>query len=603
MSTLFQHRTKLLSIYRVLHDQPGLFIDGEGCADLQNQAQRLLAATLQIAFIGRFSVGKSQLINRLFLGADVLTVALKPTTARLMYIQYGEKPALWLVRRGADGRPERQALATPGADASTIADAIKRHTTHLGNVQNEDVGAYQLDWPDGRFFQDGVQLVDTIGTEDIDDRFVDATYTAISQSDAVVMIVNMTQPLTASEQRFIEEHLGRTGKKVFLAVNKADTRSPDEQQEVLRNLHQRFTHLYQNSQVHAEDRIFAVSAKTGLGLDELRERLVRFVAEERLSEILHGHQVSLNQRLTGAILRCQKSLAEHQAKKDGAESQLREARERLHTLGKDLERQYTQLDDVRDDLELTLKDGVRDLRQWGDQALGQFRQGTLGEQTIRTELAILYRDGSEQLAADLQRQARKVLQRRIGIIAGIDPANIEKLNDSSGQGLSRAILATGAVSGTALVTGGTAVLTAAHIALATTPSWFGSASLWTLFAGALAPWALPVVASGVALAVATKRAVDRERAKNREAFLEEAKSKLREDISAMEQELRKQMEAYITKIWAGAEKEVKREGQSLEQLIAETDPTALEHHINALLAEKMRLTDIVQQLEKLAVQG
>lgn len=610
MSATFEHRAELLGIYRELHDQPGLFIDAAARADLQQQARRLLDEAFQIAFIGRFSVGKSMLINRLFLGSDVLTVALKPTTARLMYIKYGDQPALWLTRAGADGTIERQALAAPGAEVETIKEAIKHHTTHLGAIQDDDTGNYQLDWPDGRFFRDGVQLVDTIGTEDIDDRFVDATYSAIRQSDAVVMILNMTAPLTESEQRFIDEHLGHTGKKVFLVVNKSDARSPEEQNEVLADLRQRFTRLYQHSEISAEARIFAVSAKTGAGLDELRERLMRFVVDERLTEILRGHYSGLTQRFGVWLLTCRQRLAEHQARKDGDERQLREAREKLQELSESLARQNDQLDDVREDLGLELKDGIQELRRQCEQKLREFRQSNLSEQTIRVELATRFRDESDRLASHLQRKARNILQRRIAVLTGTDPEQIEQLDKATGSGFRLAIAATGTVaSGTAIVVGGNAVVGAALAAIGT------QTALWTTitggqlaatvstFTGALAPWALPVVAVGILVAVATQKVIAHKKTKDRESFLGQASESLRQDSTLLERELRKQLDEYVSRIWEDTEKKVDREGQALERLIGQADLSALEEQMSALRVEETRLMNLYQRLETLVTKG
>lgn len=604
MSATFEHRAELLSLYRELHDQPGLFIDAAARADLQYQAQRLLSETFQIAFIGRFSVGKSMLINRLFLGSDVLTVALKPTTARLMYIQYGEQPALWLTQADADGTIQRQALAAPGSEIDVIKEAIKHHTTHLGAANNEDAGAYQLDWPDGQFFRDGVQLVDTIGTEDVDDAFVDATYSAIRQSDAVVMILTMTQTLTESEQRFITEHLGRTGKKVFLVVNKADARSPEDQDEVLVDLRERFTRLYQNSEISAEARIFAVSAKTGLGLDELRERLIRFVVEERLAEILRSHITSLQQRLSGWRLICQQRLVEHQARKDGDERQLRTARETLRDLSERLVRETNQLDDVRDELDNEIKKSICELRQRGEQKICEFRQSRLSEQTIRSELAAFFLDGGDQLALQLQSKARALLQRRIGVLAGIDPDQLQKLNKATGIGSQFAVTTGAVASGAALLYGGAGVLTAAQIAAATPIGLWGSLvagqGALTLFSAALAPWALPAVAAGIVVALATKKWVDVKRAKDREAFLEQASASFRQDSTTLKCKLRKQLKGYVSQIWEDTEKKVECESQALERLIEQTDLRVIEEQMSTLCAEDQRLMGMIQRLENLA---
>ena len=89
MTAKLTHRETLLDLYQQLQDHPYL---GSGAAELEalaGDARRLREEVFTIAFIGRFSVGKSKLINCLFLGEEVLTVNLKPTTAQLMRIGYG----------------------------------------------------------------------------------------------------------------------------------------------------------------------------------------------------------------------------------------------------------------------------------------------------------------------------------------------------------------------------------------------------------------------------------------------------------------------------------------------------------------------------------
>ncbi|MEA3643160.1 MAG: dynamin family protein [Lamprobacter sp.] len=596
MSAQFKQRSELLTIYRELHDQPGPLIDEAARAELQTQAQRLLNEAFQIAFIGRFSAGKSMLINRLFLMTDVLTVALKPTTARLMYIRYGEQPALWLVKAEGENL-KRLPLAAPGSTVEDIAAAIKQHTTHLGAVEYEETGAYQLDWPDGHFFKDGVQLVDSIGTEDIDDQFVNATYTAIRQSDAVVMVLTMTQPLTESEQRFIDEHIGNTGKKFFLVVNKADARNREEQQEVLDDLRQRFIRLYQNSHISAEERIFAVSAKDGQGLEDLRERLLHFVAEERLDEIVRYHQTVLIQHLDGWLLICRQRLKEIQAKKDGNESQLRIAREQLRELGEELVRQRDSTTTMQEELHDELKVEVRNILEQGQQKLRDLRLVKLSVDNIRIELADFFRDQCERLSGKLQRHASELLQRRISLLAGINPENLEQLTNLNSDNSRQMLIKTGMVTGgVAALAGGGALIGAVQVATATQISLWGSLvagqSGLAVFASALAPWAIPAVAGGIAIAYSAKKAAEQQKAKDHEAFLIEAQNKIRLDCKILERELGNQLDEYISQVWQQIEKEVEDKGKKLELLIAQTDLITLDTDINSLRCEEQRLSTL-----------
>lgn len=604
MSAQFKQRSELLTIYRELYDHPGLFVDEAERADLLKQEQRLLSEAFQIAFIGRFSVGKSMLINRLFLGDDVLTVDLNPTTARLMYIRYGQQPALWLVK-GESENLEQLPLAAPGSTVGDISAAIKQHTTHLGSVEGEEIGAYQLDWPDGHFLKDGVQLVDSIGTEDINDQFINATYTAIRQSDAVVMVLNMTQPLTESEKHFIREHIGSTGKKLFLVVNKADARSPEEQQEVLDDLQERFIDLYQSTQISAEERIFAVSAKDGIGLEELRERLLHFVADERLGEIVRSHQTGLIQRLEALILSCRQRLTELQTKKDGDESQLRSARNKLQELNVELSRQHDPIENIQEEMHDEIRFGVRDILEKGEQKLQDFRLRKLSIDNIISELSDFFLSEREKLSTKLQRNAQRLLRRRISLVAGINPESLEQLNDLNNKIFHQIFIGTSMALGvSAMIAGGGAVVGAAQIATATNigiwSSWIAGQSGLNIFAGALAPWAFPAIGAGIIVTVAAKKIATQQKEKNYKEVLNEARKNLYLECQNLEREFCKKIDDYIEQSWEKVALNIERESKKLEQLIAQKDLGLIDTEISLLSNKEKRLEMIRKRLADLA---
>ena len=605
MTAKLTHRETLLDLYQQLQDHPYL---GSGAAELEalaGDARRLREEVFTIAFIGRFSVGKSQLINRLFLGEDVLTVNLKPTTAHLMRIGYGPQPALWLLP-SAEGEitkgeeVKRDALVSPGGDLADISAAIRHHTTHLGKPRSGDAGLFQLDWPNGLFFKDGVQLLDTIGTEDIDDRFIDATYRAIRQSDAVVMILSMLQPLAASEQRFIDQHLEGTGKKVFLVVNKADGRSPEGQREVIDDLRHRFSARYRDSQVRAEDHIFAVSAKSGVGLEELRERLIQFVTDERLGEILRSHGSGLQSRLRGWLVACQRDLKNHRDKKAGDERQLRETQDRLRAVADDLERDRDRLEDIRVDLDGDIQLLINDLRRNCERELQSYQRQANSVEIMTTDFGLFFQNEASEVTDRLQRNATKQLQRRLGTLAGIDARTIEILaeGDPTASAETIDILLKTSGGGTALV-GTIATLSALQTALATPIAWWSTSSGMAVFAGALAPWALPAIIGGIFLIWGGGAFKKKWREQAREQFLTAARPRLEGACTSLKADLKTQLNNYITQAWREAEQRIERDRQALEQLIAETDLSAVEARIAALHQEEQRLTEVQRGLSNL----
>ena len=606
MAVNLTHRATLLDLYRELQDHPYPGSDEAELEALAGDAQRLRDEVFTIAFIGRFSVGKSKLINCLFLGEEVLTVNLKPTTAQLMRIGYGPQPALWLLHGEEDdtkkaGVAEREALVPPGGDVDAISAAIKLHTTHLGKPRRGDAGLFQLDWPNGLFFKDGVQLLDTIGTEDIDDRFIDETYAAIRQSDAVVMILSMLQPLTASELRFIDQHLQGTGKKVFLVVNKADGRSPEGQREVLDDLRHRFSARYRDSQVRAEDRIFPVSAKTGEGLDELRERLVRFITDERLGEILRSHGSGLQSRLQGWLVVCQRDLNNNKVKKAGDERQLRETQDRLRAVAEGLERDRDRLEDIRVDLEDDLHSLVNDLRRNCERRLQSYQLQASSIEIMTTDFGMFFQNEASEVTDRMQRSATKQLQRRLGTLAGIDALSLDKLTASEGEEFGKVfdnlLLSTGTGS---VLAGIVATVTALQTALATPiPWWATGTTTVTAFAGALVPWALPAIIGGIALLFGADAFRKNWREQARQQFLSAARPGLDKACADLKLNLKNQLGDYVTQAWQEAERRVGRDRKALEQLIAETDLSAIDAQISTLHQEKQRLTKVQQELANL----
>ena len=124
-------------------------------------------------------------------------------------------------------------------------------------------------------------------------------------------------------------------------------------------------------------------------------------------------------------------------------------------------------------------------------------------------------------------------------------------------------------------------------------------SSWTVFAGALAPWAIPAIAVGIAIAYGARKAAAKQQAQEYEALLTEAKNKLQLDCKRLERELGHQVDQYVEQVWQHTEQHIESEGKKLEQLIAQTNPAELDADINQLSAEDARLTAIQQRLAHL----
>lgn len=223
-------------------------------------------------------------------------------------------------------------------------------------------------------------------------------------------------------------------------------------------------------------------------------------------------------------------------------------------------------------------------------------------QVIGTDLAMAFSAGVNQLTNELQKHARQKLQYRIGKLASLDDLTLNTL-DAEGKTVIEELIANGgkAVGLSATLAGLTATGLALQTALATPIPWWGvgGTSLTTLFAGALAPWAIPAILVGIGLYWGSNKYRETRRRQQREAFIASARTGLDRDCSTLEQHLGAQLNDYITSAWQQAEERVARQREALDGLIAETDLSTLETRITATRDEERRLTDIARRLDDL----
>ena len=164
-------------------------------ADERRRVEELLA-TLEdlftIVIVGEFNAGKSSLINALF-GAKLRVEGPIPVDDRISVLRHGEV---------AGSRP--------------ISDFVIEQF-------------YPVD------FLHNITLVDTPGTNSIVQRHQEITEDYIPRADLVLFVTSIDRPLSESERRFLE-YIREWGKKVVFVLNKIDTKSPEEIDQVLEYL-------------------------------------------------------------------------------------------------------------------------------------------------------------------------------------------------------------------------------------------------------------------------------------------------------------------------------------------------------------------------------
>ena len=152
-----------------------------------------LLATLEdlftIVIVGEFNAGKSSLINALF-GAKLRTEGPIPVDDVISILRHGET-----------------------ASQKRISDYVIEQSYPVEFLRN-------------------ITLVDTPGTNSIVQRHQEITEDYIPRADLVLFVTSIDRPLSESERKFLE-YIREWGKKVVFVVNKIDTKSDEEIEQVL----------------------------------------------------------------------------------------------------------------------------------------------------------------------------------------------------------------------------------------------------------------------------------------------------------------------------------------------------------------------------------
>lgn len=354
----FEQKKQLLTFYDELISS-GLFKNAE-VDNLTQSREDLQSERFSIALLGRFNAGKSTLINKAFLGENILPSIMKPATARIVSIVDGDKNLLTLYDKQLG-----TATVLACDDVKSIRDKLEECGTHQGlervNIRNSasTSSCLELQLKDNIILQEGVTLVDTVGTEDprdgkqeISKKTVFSTYAEIEKASAVIIVLIAIQALTNSEQDVIETHLGHKGKKIFVVLNYADALNDAQKTEVHEDVSVRLHNLFQKNGIRSDGRILFTSGKEGAeeGLAELKQRVVEFISQDRVQEIVLQRSTFLRNKLQQQKESLSKQASEITAKIRGEEVQIRELHSTMRFSQEELSSKSKELNYDRDEL-------------------------------------------------------------------------------------------------------------------------------------------------------------------------------------------------------------------------------------------------------------
>jgi hypothetical protein len=191
---------------------------------LQGLEARRRLPGFRLAFVGEFNRGKSTLINRL-LGRMLLPVGVTPTTATITSLVAGAADQMEVIY--PDGRRETRSL-----DSASWRDITANDTIGAQEDTAFPFVRVTLDHPWLRTL--GMELLDTPGAGDLNERRAALVYDALSQSDAAIFLVSALAPFSLTERVFLEgQVLARHVAPVGVVVSQLDKVPLDERAQVL----------------------------------------------------------------------------------------------------------------------------------------------------------------------------------------------------------------------------------------------------------------------------------------------------------------------------------------------------------------------------------
>lgn len=212
--------------------------------------QALAQDNFRVVVVGRFSRGKSTFVNAL-LGRRVLPTSKKPTTAVISKISYGAEPKFTIHYKNnlqeAVNEDEFFAIKAPKfCDSYSTAEEVADNLAEQAKINDIDYVevAYPLE-----FCKHAVELIDTPGTDDLNQSRIEITYKYLNQADAVILLLAADQALSIGEVEFLQERiLKHQIRDIFYIINRKDTlNGPDEEERVRQFVKEHLGHILQVS--------------------------------------------------------------------------------------------------------------------------------------------------------------------------------------------------------------------------------------------------------------------------------------------------------------------------------------------------------------------
>lgn len=247
-----------LNIKQDLENAKKLFSVTQVCAAEEKKVSELIEkqdkSEITVSVIGQFKRGKSTLVNAL-LGEEILPVGIVPVTSVVTKIEYGKKNIRVFFDRG---------------DVKQInSDELSKYVNEQENPDNK-LGVLSIAMnSESDFIKDGLILVDTPGVGSVHKHNTDAAYAFVKESDGVIFMLGVDSPVNEIEIEFLK-NAKEFASKFYFVVNKIDNVSESELAQYISYCKTLLAAVLDSEDVN----IMAVSAKKGIGIDELKKVLI-----------------------------------------------------------------------------------------------------------------------------------------------------------------------------------------------------------------------------------------------------------------------------------------------------------------------------------------
>lgn len=190
--------------------------------------QTLQREQFEVMVVGEFSNGKSTFINALMRNI-VLPSSNLPTTAFINKIYYAEEPKfeVCFTNNKKQELNREEFLAYVSEDKQKF-DQLKEALVQKLNPLAKQATHLQIGYPT-TICQNNIVIIDSPGTNDMDERRVQITDEYIPKSDAAIFVLNAKKIFSASERAFLQRIMDADIQKIFFVINFKDAIKTDEE--------------------------------------------------------------------------------------------------------------------------------------------------------------------------------------------------------------------------------------------------------------------------------------------------------------------------------------------------------------------------------------